>query len=165
MGLAGIAFGTRLADTDDGKEAGTPRRKRFASHHGIGLAVIASALGMADDDGSGAGIFEHFGGNIARIGAGRFGVAVLAADGDARTARQRRKARYQRGRRAYDKVGVGQAADASHDGLKLAGRGHKPVHFPIACNQRAARHRFGLKIVRHSAVSRPTAPGKGAFYL
>ena len=120
---------------------------------------------MADDDGTGAGIFEHFGGNIAGIGAGRFGMAVLAADGDARAVRQRRKARHQGGRRANHKVGIGQAAGAGDDCLELAGRGHKPVHFPIACNQRAARHRFGLKIVRHSAVSRPIAPGKGAFYL
>ena len=123
------------------------------------------AFGMADDDGTGAGIFEHFGGNIAGIGAGRFGMAVLATDRDARAARQRRKARHQRGWRTYDKVGIGQAAGAGDDCLQLAGGSLKPVHFPIACDQRAARHRFGLKIVRLRAVSRPVAGGKGAFYL
>ena len=114
-GLAGIALGARLADTDDGKEAGAPRRKRLGAHHGIGFAVVVAAFGMADDDGTGAGIFEHFGGNIAGIGAGRFGMAVLAADGDARALRQRRKARHQRGWRAYYKVGIGQAAGAGDD--------------------------------------------------
>ncbi len=143
--LAGIALGARLADTDDGKEAGAPRRKRLGAHHGVGLAVIVAAFGMADDDGAGAGILEHFGGNIAGIGAGRFGMAVLAADGDARAARQRRKARQQRRRRTYHKVGVGQAAGAGDDGLKLAGASRKPVHLPIASDQRSARHRFGLK--------------------
>src|SRR5580704_6843517 len=148
LGLAGIAFGARLADTDDGEEAGAARRQRLGAHHGIGLAVIVPALGMADDDGAGAGIFEHFGGDIARIGAGRLGVAVLAADGDARTARRLGKARHQRSRRTYYKVGTGQTAGAGDDRLKLAGRGRKPVHFPIASDQRTARHHFGPKILR-----------------
>ena len=49
--LSGIAVGARLADTDDGEKAGTPRRERFGADLRIGLMMIMPALGMADDDG------------------------------------------------------------------------------------------------------------------
>ena len=48
----------------------------------VALAVVGAALGMADDDESRAGVLELFGGNVAGMGAGRLGVAILAADGD-----------------------------------------------------------------------------------
>ena len=38
--LPAVALGARLADTDDGDEAGTTRRERLGAHHGVGLAVI-----------------------------------------------------------------------------------------------------------------------------
>ena len=68
-------------------------------------------------------------------------------------------------RRSLVRYGAVQAAGAGDNCLQLAGASLKPVHFPIASDQRTARHRFGPKILRHSGVSRPVACGKGAFYL
>src|ERR1700685_2830950 len=130
VGLAGIALGARFADADDGKQARAPRRQRLGAHHGIGLAVIMPTLGMADDDGTGAGVLEHFGGNIAGIGAGRFGMAVLAADGGARAAPRKPRTRW--GERTYKKVGIGRAARAGDDPPHPPGKSRKPVHFPIS---------------------------------
>ena len=67
--------------------------------------MILAALGMADDDGHGPGILEHFGADIARIGAGNLRVAVLAADGHPPAGR-RDGAGDQRGRRTDQEVGA-----------------------------------------------------------
>ena len=42
--------------------------------------MIGAPLGMADNDGAGAGIRQHFGRDIAGMGAGGLGVAILRAD-------------------------------------------------------------------------------------
>ena len=54
-----------------GSEPGAARRQRLGAHHRIGFAVIMPPLGMADDHGLRAGVAQHFGGDIAGIGAGR----------------------------------------------------------------------------------------------
>ena len=84
--------------------------------------VVGAALGMADDDGGGAGIGQHLGGDVAGVGAGRLGVAILAADGDGRAARGFGKAREQSRRRAHHQVGLaGDGAGAGDNLAKLRG--------------------------------------------
>src|ERR1700744_3039697 len=60
---------------------------------------------------------------------------------------------------------MGNTAGAGDDLFELGGRGRKPIHLPIAGDQRAARHRCAQNMLRQRAVSRPVAGGKGAFYL
>ena len=55
-GLAGIALLPGLADTDDGGEARAPGRLGLLPHQPVALAVIGAPLGMADNNGAGAGI-------------------------------------------------------------------------------------------------------------
>ena len=69
-----------LADADDGGEPGAPGRFRLLPHQRVALAVIGAPLGMADNDGAGAGIRQHFGRNIAGMGARGLGVTILRAD-------------------------------------------------------------------------------------
>ena len=59
----------------------------FARTSGVAFPVIGAPLGMADDDGAGAGILEHFGRKVAGERAGRLGVAVLGPDRHPRSAR------------------------------------------------------------------------------
>ena len=54
----------------------------FGAHQRIALAMIGAPLGMADDDGCGAGIRQHFRRNIAGVRAGGLGMAILRPDGE-----------------------------------------------------------------------------------
>ena len=47
------------------------------------MAAVGAALGVADDDGLGAGVGQHLGGEIAGVGACSGGVAVLPAGANA----------------------------------------------------------------------------------
>ena len=59
---------------------GAARGHRLGAHLGVGFMMVGAPLGMADDHRHGAGILEHFGGDIAGMGAGRLGMAILPAD-------------------------------------------------------------------------------------
>ena len=59
--LPGVALLLGFADTDDGGEAGAPGRFGLLPNQRVALAVIGAPLGMADNDGAGAGIRQHFG--------------------------------------------------------------------------------------------------------
>src|SRR5579871_1990660 len=144
-GAAGITLGARFADTDHGGKAGAPRGKRLVADRCVGLAVIVATFGMADDNGLRPGIFEHFGGNVARIGPGGSGMAVLGTDGDTRATRRGRKTGQQRRRWAHHHVDIGELFRPGDDLLQLARRGFETVHFPVACDQRAPRHRTSPK--------------------
>ena len=137
---AGLAFGARLPDANDREQAGALRRQRLGAHGGIGLAVIAPAFGMTDDDRGGPGILEHFRRNIPGISARGHGVAILAPDRHGRSARGFRKARDQRCRRTHDQVDLGQAWRAGDDLSQVGDRAVEAIHFPIAGDQRTARH-------------------------
>lgn len=83
VGLAGHALRIRFTDADNGLQ---PRRMYgggLSGDIGAGFAVILAALGMAEDDIGTAKVFEHFNGDIARIGAGGFLVTILTAGFDA----------------------------------------------------------------------------------
>ncbi len=43
-------------------------RGRLGLHHGIGFLVVGAAFRVTDDHHGGAGILEHLGGDIARVG-------------------------------------------------------------------------------------------------
>ena len=91
-------------------------RPRPLPHQGIALAMVGAPLGMADDDGAGAGIGQHFGGNIAGMGAGGLGMAILRRRPRAfDAARLVGESRDQGRRRADQQIGLGghRAAPAS----------------------------------------------------
>ena len=62
--------------------------------------MVVPALGMADNDEARFGIGQHLGGDVAGMRAGRVGMAVLAADGDASPLGARGESRDQEKRRA-----------------------------------------------------------------
>ena len=57
----GIALVLGFADADDGGKAGAPGRLGLLPNQPVALAMIGAPLRMADDDGAGAGIRQHFG--------------------------------------------------------------------------------------------------------
>ena len=121
-----------------GDEPGAPGRLGLLPDQRIGLAVIGAPLGMADNDGAGAGIGQHFGRKIAGMGARRLGVAILRADRERlRTARLLGKGRNQRRRRADQQIGLGgDFGRARQHGLEFGHGGLQAVHFPVAGDQR-----------------------------
>src|SRR5205823_13720506 len=81
-GMTGIALALGFADADDRGEAGAPDRLRLLPNQHVGLAVVGAALGVADNDDARPGIRQHYGRNVAGMGAERLGVAILRADRD-----------------------------------------------------------------------------------
>ena len=121
---------------------------------------------MPHDDGGGTGVPQHLGRQVAGEGAGRLGVAVLRADPHRATRHGGRKARKQRGRRAYHDLDPGELARTGNNSGELGRRGLQPVHLPVARNQRAPRRVLHVRYppFRESgqAVSRAVADGLGA---
>ena len=58
--LAGIALPPGLADADDCGHPRAPGGLGLLPHQHIALAMVGAAFGMANDDGAGAGIRQHF---------------------------------------------------------------------------------------------------------
>ncbi len=65
---AGLALAGRLADADDGGEAGSVRRFGLGAYSAVLLPMIGPALGMADDDGRSPSVGNHLGGKRLRCG-------------------------------------------------------------------------------------------------
>jgi hypothetical protein len=129
-------LGALLPDADDGREPGAVRGYCLGANVGICLVVIGAAFRMADDDSHGAGILEHFGGDIAGMSASGLGVTILAADQKFRVLGRPDALRDQGGRRTDHQVG-GNTVHAGNDFRKLGQRGGKAVHLPVARHQRA----------------------------
>ena len=68
-----------------GPQAGLDRPAELAADELVGLARVAPALGVADDD-PGRQPGEHRGGDLAGVGAGQLVMDVLGADRDLRIA-------------------------------------------------------------------------------
>ena len=137
-GLAGVALGLGLADADDGKEPGPPDRLGLGANIGIVLAVIGAALRVPDDNGAGAGIGQHLGGDVAGVGAGDLRVAVLGANRDP-GARRRRSSGLDNGRRRANHdvdLGLQGVTIAFGHGGDLAERTVQTVHLPVSRHQR-----------------------------
>jgi hypothetical protein len=168
--LAGIALSLRLADADDGGEAGAPRRFGLLSHQGVALAVIGAPFGVPDDDGAGAGIRQYFGRNIAGMGSRRLGMAILRPDREVfRAARLLGERRDQRGRRADQKISLGgDSGGARQHGLEFGRGGLEAVHFPVAGNQRpdgVGHIRVSCRILMPDSASRARRPVPDGGYV
>ena len=101
---------------------------------GVGLAVVGAALGVADDDGDGAGVGEHLGGDVAGVGARGLRVAVLAADREGAAG----EAGEQRAGRADQHVAGGRGL-ASASSTSTAAEAARPFifQFPATSLRRA----------------------------
>ena len=136
--LAVIALLPGLADADDGNKTGAPAGLRLQPHQRVTLTMIGAALRMADDDRGGAGIRQHFGREVAGMGARDLGMAILGTD------RQRfgsacsiGEAGDQGRRRANQEIGLGSdARGAGTHRVEFGDGGLEAVHFPVAGNHR-----------------------------
>src|SRR5947209_7286665 len=90
-GASGLALRAGLANAHDRDEAGSPGCLRLGADRRVVFAMILPPLRVADDHRRRAGVGQHFGGQVARKGAGRLGPAILAADQKLRAASARRK--------------------------------------------------------------------------
>ena len=129
------------------------RQPRPLPDQRIALAMVGAALGMADDDGLGTGVGQHFSREIAGVRARRIGVAILRADGEAsRPSPSRRK--------AATKVAGGQTSKSP-----LAATRPLPPAWPRTRTSRPSAHSFsscrrsGAGWRRH--VEFPTGGGCG----
>ena len=152
-GASGLALRAGLANAHDRDEAGSPGCLRLGADRRVVFAMILPPLRVADDHRRRAGVGQHFGGQLARKGAGRLGPAILAADQKLRAARARRKAHQQGRRRADHEVDLrGQRCCALNHAVELGGGAAQSVHFPIARHKRAARRRHGWSLSGYSPV-------------
>ena len=97
--------------------------------------VVGAALGMADDDQLAAGIGDHFGRDVAGMGAGRLGMAVLAADHQRRARRpspRPGRSASPAGRSRRRSVAPPIPALTASSSARLARRA---VHLPVARDQ------------------------------
>ncbi len=114
-----------------------PGGLRLLPHQAVALAVIGTPLRMADNDGACAGIRQHFGRDIAGMGARGLGMTILPPDRQALRARQFRcKSGNQRCGRTHQQIGLpGDLGGPREHGLELGHRGAQAVHFPVAGDQ------------------------------
>jgi hypothetical protein len=82
MCRSGSALRCCIANADDRHKAAAPCRFRLGRNVRIGLTMQMPAFGMAQDDGGGACVLQHFGAHIPSHRPFNGGAAILAADGD-----------------------------------------------------------------------------------
>ncbi len=137
LGLTRFTFVQGFTHTHDGRDAGRQRALRLRRHQGIGLTVVLTALGVADDGVAATEILEHGHTHLAGVRALLMGRNVLSPPGH-RAALQQGLQLCQIGRRdAQGHVGRGRRAlQAVEHGLDqgFVG-GQRAVHFPVACDQ------------------------------
>jgi peptidyl-prolyl cis-trans isomerase D len=150
--VPGVALGQRLADAEDRHEADALRREDLGADLGIGLAVPPATLGMSEDDIGAAGIGQHFGADVAGIGALRLGMAVLAAERDAAAGEHGMDGGKQCRRRAEEKLAGKPTRHSPGAPRQCVGArdpvGAQAVHLPVA----------GDKL---PPIGHPRSPGKG----
>jgi hypothetical protein len=160
--ISGIALSTCLADADDGEKPGAPRCKRLGAHLRVGLMMILPPLGVTDDNRGRAGIGEHFRGDVAGMGSGGLGVAILPADGDPGSPRLSGEAGNEQKRRADQDVDVlRQLGGSGNDPVQGGRGGGEAVHLPIAGNERTAcGHGVSVRRFNRPGQSRRTSAGR-----
>ena len=155
VGLAAAPLRLGLADAEDGEEPGPPGGLGLGADLGVGFLVVGAALGMADDDQRAAGVGDHLGRDVAGMGAGFVGVAVLPADlhrragdrGDSRGDQRRRRAD------RHVAVGVGRSRRRSPS----ARRGWRCRRSSSSCRPRASCVQPSMSPGKPDAVAE-TAP-------
>ena len=124
--------------------------------------MIDAPLGMADDDGGGARIGQHFGGNVAGMGPGRQRMAVLRAKLDIGAGEDFRRplSSVAGGQTMISASGTGVCASRLPQGAKLGQRAIQAIHLPIAGNERLDRSHVPLRSRLVSTLPRLTVfPG------
>ena len=132
LGDALLALLKALADAHNGNQAVFQRGQDFRVHILVRLAHGA-ALRVAEDDVLTARVHEHVCGDLAGIGAGSVGVAVLRANADSRLAHRAHSGGDAHGRHAQRHIAP---AALGHDSLELV---HELlrlrrclIHLPVA---------------------------------
>lgn len=150
-----------LADTDNGDQARSQCSLRLGPHHGIRLAMISPALGMAEDHIGCPDVPQHGRGHIAGMGPLGRRMTVLPA--------QRHPALGQGSAHGHQ-VGKGWADQQLGSRLRAGLHGfrkggclpQRPVHLPIAGDQRThSGGHGGILSVERNAVSVTASFGNG----
>ncbi|MCY1234745.1 hypothetical protein D9M72_473340 [compost metagenome] len=112
---------------------------RLRTHQRIAFGMIGAALGMTDNDVGAETIGDHFGGNVAGVGARLLLMAILRADQQRAIVAKRRRHVEQGRRRADQRFDLGGefALDPFGHRLDLIERGAGSVHLPVAGDERA----------------------------
>ena len=117
MRASGLALGELFAHAQDRHEACCAlRRREFARHELIGLAIEGAALGMADDDACAAHVLQHRRGHLAGEGALGLRANILRPRLDARAPPARAQLRQVHERRAH-RTPRPSTRQLAHDGL------------------------------------------------
>src|SRR5450830_1146755 len=82
QGLPALALGALFADANNREQTRAACGHGLGAHLGVGFMMVGAAFGMPDNHRHGTGVLEHFGGDIAGMGAGRLRMAILPADGN-----------------------------------------------------------------------------------
>src|SRR6476620_3198125 len=114
---------------------------RLGIDQAIDFAIFDAALRISDDDSGGAGISQHLGRDITRMGSGGDRMAVLCAEGDVGSRQDVAGAGEQCRRRADHEIGSshGRASEMVLERSKLRERRRKAVHLPVAGDERSDR--------------------------
>jgi hypothetical protein len=102
----------------------------------VGFLMVNAPLGVAHNDGSSAGVLEHFGREVTRESALRLAVTILSPNTEWRIPRGLGKREQESGWRAHYKVYPAKRSGAFDDRRELPQGIPQPIHFPIARHQR-----------------------------
>ncbi len=132
-GHAQLTLLQALTHADDGAQAGIQSGMDLLVDGEVGLVVVLTALGVANDDVLYAQLLEHVGGNFAGVGTLLLEVDVLGADGHAGILEQAQGGGDVDGGNAQDDLAP---AGLTHQSLELLGKGtglaEGLVHLPVA---------------------------------
>ena len=157
-GAACLTLVQQLAHAEDGAEAGVHRPPQLAADEGVGLAGVAPALGVAEDDPRDEPR-QHRRAHLARVGAGELVVEVLGADADP-LPRDRVADRGQADRRGADDPDDVRLASPTGDRAgQLAGVGGRGVHLPVGGNDDGS-HGPIMPPPGHATTMRPARRGR-----
>ena len=133
LGDVQLALLQALAHAHDGTQTGLQGGVDLLVDGQVGLVVVLTALGVADDDVLGAHFLEHLHGDLTGESTGGLVVAVLAADGQAGVLEQLHGAGDVHSGNTQHHFAPLVLAQLGLDGLGVgAGLGQGLVHLPVA---------------------------------